>query len=397
MPTKERVEVTLFNDFVVVFRNQKYDLTRYLTKQLICLFELLMIQHRTEITKETMYKLLWNDSENPRSALKFSIFRLRNDLKKIPGFEDIEWIVTTKNGYQMNQDFEYLLDIDEFASYYHEIEDQREFETKDYKKALKMMKLYTGRLYTCSSKLQWMSEKAEWYRSAFATTVVRACQYLIHQENYEKMLELDYQAIIKEPFYEGLHYYYMKGLVETQEYHKALQYHDQINEVFYNELGTGLSSKFKQLYDVVDNEDGQEVSLDDIYAHLTTYKQKDGGFYCTYDMFKYVCEVSLKAAKRENKGYYLILISVKDHFAIEKQIATMNRLKDVISRSLRSSDVFSKINDTQFVLFVCCQEQDNTEIIMQRIENRFYRYFSKRQCSLTFDVMDATKNYKDVE
>ena len=307
MSVKERVKVTLFSEFVMKYKDKNYDLSRYLTKQLIHVFELLMINHQKEVTKQQMYNLLWEDSENPRSALKFSIFRLRNDLRKIPGFEDIEWVVTTKHGYQMNQEFEYHLDTDEFTSYYKQIENKNEFDNKDYKIALKMMKLYTGRMYSCSSKIQYIDEISEWYRSTFASTVVRACKYLIYKEEYEKMIELDYQAIIKEPFYEGLHYYYMKGLIETKEYHKALKYYDHINETFYNELGTGISSKFKELYDVIKSDQNQqeEVSLDDVYDHLTTYVKKEGGFYCTYDLFKYICEITLKSARRENKEYYL--------------------------------------------------------------------------------------------
>ena len=47
------------------------------------------------------------------------------------------------------------------------------------------------------------------------------------------IVKIDYQAILREPFYEGLHYFYIQGLIKTQEYHKAIQYYDEINEAFY--------------------------------------------------------------------------------------------------------------------------------------------------------------------
>lgn len=391
MADKEIVRVWLFNDFIVEYQGQKYDLTKYLTKQLINLFELLIIQHQNEVTKKMMYDILWKGSDNPRSALKFSIFRLRNDLKQIPHFGEIDWVVTGKNGYQMNQDYEYQLDIDEFAKYSQKLIHLSSLDARDYKLALKALKLYTGKLFLTPSNLEWFIEMSQKYRKSFSMIVVKTCQYLIDQGLYEEMIELDYQAIIKEPFYEGLHYYYMKGLIETKKYHKALQYYDQINQAFYNELGTGISDKFKELYNVVKDQENHDelLSMDDIYHYLSQDMKVQGGFYCTYDLFKYVYEVNLKSAKREKRNYYLMLIEMEHHQSIEKHAMMISKLKEVIGSSLRSSDVFAKVSDSQFILLLCCQHENNTQLIMQRIKEDFYKYFSKRQCILKDEVKNV--------
>ena len=37
---------------------------------------------------------------------------------------------------------------------------------------------------------------------------------------------MNYQAVLFKSFNEGLHYYYMKGLVATRNYREALKYYD---------------------------------------------------------------------------------------------------------------------------------------------------------------------------
>ena len=65
------------------------------------------------------------------------------------------------------------------------------------------------------------------------------------------MMLMNYQAVLFKSFNEGLHYYYMKGLVATRNYREALKYYDELNDIFLSELGTGLSKRFKQLYDII--------------------------------------------------------------------------------------------------------------------------------------------------
>lgn len=73
---------------------------------------------------------------------------------------------------------------------------------------------------------------------------------------------MNYQAVLIEPFNEGLHYYYMKGLVATRNYREALRYYDELNDIFLSELGTGLSKRFKQLYDIIIADHAKEESKD---------------------------------------------------------------------------------------------------------------------------------------
>lgn len=390
MSKSDFVCVRMFGGFVINYRDTKYNMVQYLNKQPLNLLQYLLLHHDSVVSNEDLYDALWSESKNPKSALKFTIHSLRASLKELFGEDAADWIVSSKGGYRMSEQVRFVLDTDLLSELAEKLEGKVELTEKEYKSAMKVMDLYGGHLYMTSSQHFWIMQLAEWYRVSFANIVARICKYLINQGEYERMIKIDYQAILREPFYEGLHYFYIQGLIKTQEYHKALQYYDEINEAFYKELGTGLSPKFKELYDLIEEESNTKIlKITEVKQELNENRDKQqsrGGFYCTFDMFKHVYELTSKVAKRENKNYYLILFSVLGNAEIDKKSGILNKLKTMILDSIRSSDICARVGDDQFVLLVQCAKADDTYIIVQRISQLFYRSYSSRQYRLNYSV-----------
>lgn len=389
MEQNKVMQVKMFKGFVICVDGVRYDLSEYLSKQLLNLLQVLLINHDQEVSKQTLYETLWSKSDNPRNVMKFTVFRLRNDLKRVPCFQDIEFIETGKNGYRVSQNFTYELDLEKFMELYEKVACYDTFQYSEVKIGKKIMDLYEGRVFMTNSRLPWIEEFSEKYRTAFANTVIRMCRYYMEKENYEEMIHMNHKAIVKEPFYEGLHYYYMKGLIETKDYHKALQYYDEINEAFYHELGTGLSSKFGQLYEIValERQQQQGVSMQQLLYDLNQNTKKTGGFYCTFELFKHIYEVCLHNSQRDHKKYYIILFDLHGSHDPDKQTQVANRLKAIITRSLRSSDIFTRMSLIQFALLISCVQEDNTQLVIHRITSSFYKRFARNQYQLTYEVV----------
>lgn len=396
---KKVIQVKMFQSFKICVDDIWYDVSEYLSKQLINLLQILIIHHDREVIKTEMYEALWSSSENPRNVMKFTVFRLRNDIKKIPCFQDIDFIETGKQGYRISQAFTYDVDLDNFMKLHQKISSYDVYSEHEVKIGKQMISLYEGKVFMTSSCLPWIEEMSERYRQVYATTVIKICQYLMKQERYEEMITLNYHAILKEPFYEGLHYYHMKGLIETKDYHRALQYYDEINETFYHKLGTGLSSKFDKLYEMIANqrEQHQSVSMKQLLESLNNSSKKTGGFYCTFELFKHIYEVSLLQAKRDQKAYFIILFELQGCTDIETQPEVVNRLKNIIMRSLRASDVFTKVNATQFALLISCVEEHNTQLVIRRITTLFYKRYPRNQYQLSYEVLALKDMLKDEE
>ena len=350
---KEIFDVTLFNEFTITCGKEKAIITEYLGKQLVNLFQVFLYYREQPVHKDTLIEILWPESDNPISALKFTIHRFRKDVQKIPFFEGKELILTVKQGYQLNPDFEWHIDSEEFGNLWEEIKFEENLSAKTMKIAYRMVDLYKGKFYISNSQLMWTQQVCEFYRHAYVKCVIKICKKLLEEQKYEEMMTLNYQAILLEPFYEGLHYYYMKGLLETSDYHKALRYYDDLNESFVKELGTGLSMRFKELYDAImsDHENIERVKIDSLLKQLSRRTEEEGGFYCTFEMFKYMYELVMKSAMRDNKRLYLISFEISHEDNKEEEVfKVVNKVKHLIALSLRKNDLFAKINEGQFIV-----------------------------------------------
>ena len=226
----------------------------------------------------------------------------------------------------------------------------------------------------------------------YVKTMMRVSCYLYTKKRYDEMMLMNYQAVLFKSFNEGLHYYYMKGLVATRNYREALKYYDELNDIFLSELGTGLSKRFKQLYDIIIADRAKEESKDmeTIMRELSSRDQQNQGFFCSYEIFKYFYELLLKMSIRNEKNYYLIMLQFSDGtLDYEKIGLDFDRVKRLVGSCLRSNDLFTRTSETQLLLLVDCQTEENAHLIIQRISNKFYSIFRKKNYRMNYSVHKA--------
>lgn len=383
-----RLEIT--NDNVTV------NIVELFGKQLVNLLQVLLFHSEKPVQKDELIDILWPESKNPSSALKFSIFRLRSELNEIDFFKDKEVIVTTRKGYILNPNLDWNIDFVELEKAYNQINEGAEFlDEKEFKIARKIFRLYQGRFYASPSQLHWILQKQEVFRQMYVKTMMRTSCYLYTQKRYDEMMLMNYQAVLIEPFNEGLHYYYMKGLVATRNYREALKYYDELNDIFLSELGTGLSKRFKQLYDIIIADHAKEESKDmeTIMKELSSRDQQNQGFFCSYEIFKYFYELLLKMSIRNEQNYYLIMLQFSDGtLDYEKIGLDFDRVKRLVSSCLRSNDLFTRTSETQLLLLVDCQTEENAHLVIQRISNKFYSIFRKKNYRMNYSVHKAELN-----
>lgn len=362
-------------------------------KQLVNLLQVLLFHSEKPVQKDELIDILWPESKNPSSALKFSIFRLRSELNEIDFFKDKEVIVTTRKGYILNPNLDWNIDFVELEKAYNQINEGAELlDEKEFKIARKIFRLYQGRFYASPSQLHWILQKQEVFRQMYVKTMMRTFCYLYTQKRYDEMMLMNYQAVLIEPFNEGLHYYYMKGLVATRNYREALKYYDELNDIFLSELGTGLSKRFKQLYDIIiaDHEKEESKDMETIMKELSSRDQQNQGFFCSYEIFKYFYELLLKMSIRNEQNYYLIMLQFSDGtLDYEKIGLDFDRVKRLVSSCLRSNDLFTRTSETQLLLLVDCQTEENAHLVIQRISNKFYSIFRKKNYRMNYSVHKA--------
>ena len=389
----ETYYVKTFGGLEITNDNVTVNIVELFGKQLVNLLQVLLFHSEKPVQKDELIDILWPESKNPSSALKFSIFRLRSELNEIDFFKDKEVIVTTRKGYILNPNLDWNIDFVELQKAYNQINEGTELlDEKEFKIARKIFRLYQGRFYASPSQLHWILQKQEVFRQMYVKTMMRTSCYLYTQKRYDEMMLMNYQAVLIEPFNEGLHYYYMKGLVATRNYREALKYYDELNDIFLSELGTGLSKRFKQLYDIIiaDHAKEENKDMETIIRELSNRDQQNQGFFCSYEIFKYFYELLLKMSVRNEQNYYLIMLQFSDGtLDYEKVGVDFDRVKRLVSSCLRSNDLFTRTSETQLLLLVDCQTEENAHLIIQRISNKFYSIFRKKNYRMNYSVHKA--------
>lgn len=389
----ETYYVKTFGGLEITNDNVTVNIVELFGKQLVNLLQVLLFHSEKPVQKDELIDILWPESKNPSSALKFSIFRLRSELNEIDFFKDKEVIVTTRKGYILNPNLDWNIDFVELQKAYNQINEGAELlDEKEFKIARKIFRLYQGRFYASPSQLHWILQKQEVFRQMYVKTMMRTSCYLYTQKRYDEMMLMNYQAVLIEPFNEGLHYYYVKGLVATRNYREALKYYDELNDIFLSELGTGLSKRFKQLYDIIiaDHAKEENKDMETIMRELSNRDQQNQGFFCSYEIFKYFYELLLKMSVRNEQNYYLIMLQFSDGtLDYEKVGVDFDRVKRLVSSCLRSNDLFTRTSETQLLLLVDCQTEENAHLIIQRISNKFYSIFRKKNYRMNYSVHKA--------
>lgn len=389
----ETYYVKTFGGLEITNDNVTVNIVELFGKQLVNLLQVLLFHSEKPVQKDELIDILWPESKNPSSALKFSIFRLRSELNEIDFFKDKEVIVTTRKGYILNPNLDWNIDFVELQKAYNQINEGAELlDEKEFKIARKIFRLYQGRFYASPSQLHWILQKQEVFRQMYVKTMMRTSCYLYTQKRYDEMVLMNYQAVLIEPFNEGLHYYYMKVLVATRNYREALKYYDELNDIFLSELGTGLSKRFKQLYDIIiaDHAKEENKDMETIMRELSNRDQQNQGFFCSYEIFKYFYELLLKMSVRNEQNYYLIMLQFSDGtLDYEKVGVDFDRVKRLVSSCLRSNDLFTRTSETQLLLLVDCQTEENAHLIIQRISNKFYSIFRKKNYRMNYSVHKA--------
>ncbi len=389
----ETYYVKTFGGLEITNDNVTVNIVELFGKQLVNLLQVLLFHSEKPVQKDELIDILWPESKNPSSALKFSIFRLRSELNEIDFFKDKEVIVTTRKGYILNPNLDWNIDFVELQKAYNQINEGAKFlDEKEFKIARKIFRLYQGRFYASPSQLHWILQKQEVFRQMYVKTMMRTSCYLYTQKRYDEMMLMNYQAVLIEPFNEGLCYYYMKGLVATRNYREALKYYDELNDIFLSELGTDLSKRFKQLYDIIiaDHAKEENKDMETIIRELSNRDQQNQGFFCSYEIFKYFYELLLKMSVRNEQNYYLIMLQFSDGtLDYEKVGVDFDRVKRLVSSCLRSNDLFTRTSETQLLLLVDCQTEENAHLIIQRISNKFYSIFRKKNYRMNYSVHKA--------
>ncbi|MEG0841264.1 MAG: BTAD domain-containing putative transcriptional regulator [Erysipelotrichaceae bacterium] len=384
--TNDLMKINLFNEFVIEYKNEKIIVHEIATRQLMNLLAILIYYRRNPINKSRLIELMWQENENPLNVMKFSIFRLRTLLESIPVLADLDLIITTKNSYEFNPNIPVEIDVEIMSDCWQQMNRSEETNQEYYKSAYKILHLYHGQFLTESNE-EWAVQQQNYYSNMYMNVFKHYADYLSNAGKYDELIEISHQAILLDDLNEDAYFYYINGLIQDQQYHKALTTYKEVQKLFFKEFGSPLDLKLRSLHSVIVAKDEEDqIDIESLRQKLNTELNDEGAFYCEYELFRHIYQVELRNLKRDHHQVFLIVFEIHCEGNQKQQQNAMDILKKTISTSLRKGDVFSRMNKVQYLLLIPCLDVENAHFVIHRITSAYYRKVSKMKVKLFYHL-----------
>lgn len=391
--TYPRLDVCLFGELTLSIGDESNQPLLYLGKNLKQFFEVLLYHRLNPLTKEQLIDLLWNDSENPSSALKFAVHKLRQLLSAQPMFKDLDLIVTTKNGYGINPDIDMYVDTEEVDRLWRLSIDKSVSITEKRELLSKLVSIVKQPFLINSAHLMWTVPIREYYFGIYNRSILFLLNEYELEKEYDKVMDLTQMALKIEPFNEDFHYYYLNALVLSAQYRKAIEYYEHLSKQFYKEFNLQLSLRTKNLYNfIIAKEELETLDISELMNNLNDNSEFQGALYCEYEVFKRLYQIALRNSERTDEQSYVMLFDLscaENDFVVSKML---ERLKTAIGISLRKGDVFARMNVSQFILLLPCKTEENAHVISSRIQQAFYKNTDRKLARIHYHISKLSRN-----
>lgn len=381
--SNQQFHFQLLNHLSLELDGNDIDLQSILGKQLSTLLALFVCNHSRILSKEMLMDEMWSDSENPSNALKYAIFRLRESLKKIEGLEDVTFVSTHKNGYQLNPDLDITLDIEEFES--HVSKAKQTNDVKEYEQAIG---LYKGDLLS-GYDAYWVQLDRGYYRTMFLQVCNLVAAMYVDQNNSEKAIEVARRGLGINLYDEKLNYLYINALVMNRQYNLAMTYATDISSRYMKEFGVPLKYEGKSMSSILTSgyviRNDSDIDVENKQLDVVEYQF--GPMIADAQSFQLLTQYESRNNSRnhiKNSNKYVIDIEIVSDDDIEDDV--MSKLLEIISLSLRNNDVYAKKNRSHVMLFVTMAHEEDSDVIVGRIRSRLTKVNFKKNYQINYSL-----------
>ena len=391
--TNPRLEVKMFGELTLLYGDESNQPLLYLGKNLKQFFEVLLYYRLNPLSKEQLIDLLWNDSDNPSSALKFAVHKLRQLLSSQALFKDLDIIVTTKNGYGINPDIAITVDTEEVDRLWR-LANDKSVSVVEKRELLNQLQLLIKQPFLVnSSHLMWTVPIREYYTGLFNRSLLFLLNEFELEKQYDYVMDLAQIGLKMEPYNEDFHYYYLNALVLSAQYRKAIDYYENLSKQFYREFNVQLSLRTKNLYNfIIAKEELETLDISELMNNLNDNSEFQGALYCEYEVFKRLYQIALRNSERTEEQTYVMLFDLscpENDYVVSKML---ERLKTAIGVSLRKGDVFARMNVSQFILLLPCKTEENAHMISNRVQQNFYRNTDRKLARIHYHISKLSRN-----
>lgn len=381
------------------------------SQRYIELLEYFLTNRGKKLSAEHIINNLWGDRESadPQNVLRTQIFRIRKLLREaklygdeaLPG-ETLE--ILLENGfYRVDVGENCVIDAELFEQGIKEGDQKIDSDPNDaLEQYTNAFTLYQGEYLEGNSDSEWVYINRNRYNRLFVHATLRMFELLKRGGLWRDIVLYFDRAVLFDPLEEALHLFYLEALLSLGEYKNALSHYNYITSRIDRELGVKPTSAFRNIYGQIIAGEKNAIQAD-IYGLRREFSREDkksGALFCDPEYFKTIYNLEERKSLRGESDTFVGLLTLASSLPSvppELYDAAFEKLKPLLSGSLRKGDVFTQWNRRQLIVLLMNAQKDSLERICRRIRKRFLEDCAQSGIELYFSFEPISEKVSGLE
>lgn len=378
---RSELTVKMFGKFQV--ENEKGILNKenMRSEMLTRLLAYMISRREKDMTAQELIDVLWPDdqSDNPAGALKNLMYRLRKLMSRTWG-DGGKYIVTGRGAYQLNPEFVFHIDIEEFEECCRQVFNSEDPAVQQ-ENGKRAVELYQGMFLSELSSEYWVVSIATYYHSIYLTMVKKLAALLEKEKKFTDVEEICGKAIQIETLDEEIHCFLLRAMIADNKQQLAASHYKETVKLLYDSLGVRPSGEMESIYEELQKIQHDHESNIDIIQEDLREEKASGAFFCEYGVFRKIYALESRSSRRLGISVHLALVSLYLDFQIQKDDQDytdligvgMSVLEETLMKKLRSSDIVCRYSVNQFLVMLPACQYEDAKMVVNRLKDSFYR------------------------
>lgn len=375
------LKIYMLGRFSMFYGNQAVSFKRSTATKVMKLLQILLHETfcsenqvgipRTELLEELFGR---EELSNVANNLRVTVYRLKKMLFDA-GLPEYDYVKIENGYYQWESPMKVSVDVTGFLRMLQQAEEAKEERLK-MELLYRACRLYRGEFLPALSGEDWVIVNSVRYKEMYSKALIKLCEYMKQQRDYETILELTSVASEIYPFDEWQSLK-IDALMSMNRYKEAYQFYERTSKMFFEELGISPSEKMMNQFKEMSEKMSQKYqTAGEIKEGLKEPVYEDGAFYCTLPSFRDGYRLIRRIIERNGQSVFLMVCSLTDGNghpleSREKLKVLSEQLHPAIKGSLRRGDSFTKYSPSQFLILLVGTDQESCDRIFKRILNKF--------------------------
>ena len=329
---------------------------------------------------------------DPVNSLRLLVHRARLELDGLGCVKGSDLIKSGDRTYSWNHAVPTKIDAEIFNRCY--LDSREAGDASRLPLLMRAIRLYRGPFLPEDAPVPWATMMDTYYHSKYMAMCLEAVAIYQRLGRPWDILDLCENALILDPYEDGLHTAMIRALAEVGAVKEAKKHYLKTAEMYRNNLDVSPSPEMDKAYKaVLKNENTRSADAASIQNDLNQ-ASANGAFYCEYDAFKRLYLLKREECSRGGIQAQLSLITLVPAAGhrpcAERQKKIMPQVKEIIASSLRKGDIFSRYSAAQYVLLLQFTSAENGILPLNRIQRNFEKCLPKSGYLLQCKILTSS-------